>query len=722
MASLTTQQSDQQNSTVTNRPSIALIGNPNAGKTALFNALTGLRAKTANYPGITVDCRVGQIRLPNITADLLDLPGLYSLDALSPEEKVAEAALRGELESVKRPDVVVLVVDATNVERHLSLASEILDLRLPTIVALNLIDAADSAGITIDAEKLASQLKCPVIRLSARTGQGLEKLRDLLDRVLPSPLSILSTDHVSCTQGCAGCSFTARFQWAASVANDAIEMPPQHSRKASRLDRILTNPWLGTAAFLLVMMGVFYTIFSLAGVPMTLIEELFSIVSEAANGLIDRLPADRWLGGSTIFGLSLASWATVNWITKSSWTWPRISIGILMALLIALLPVQDFQSLVVDGIIGGVGGVLVFLPQICILFFFISLLEDSGYMARAAFVMERLMRCVGLPGKAFVPMLSSHACAIPGIMAARVIDNWRDRLVTILVLPLLTCSARLPVYAMVAALLFGDSPAKAALVFVGAYLLGIAAALLTAYALKKSILPGEAAPLVLELPPFRMPSLRNALGTIVDRATVFIRRAGTVILLISIVLWGLTTYPKLPENTQPVAASGNQTILEDERPSEKQEVEENATSQQQLEYSCAGRLGHMVEPIFDPLGFDWKINVGILSSFAAREVIVSTLSIVYGLGEEGAEDETSLVQTLRKQERADGRPVYNTATCLSLLVFYVLAMQCLPTQVVTRRETGSWKWAIFQLGYMTLLAYAAALLVYQTAVVFGLAH
>jgi len=721
MASLTNQQSDQQNSTVTNRSSIALIGNPNAGKTALFNALTGLRAKTANYPGITVDCRVGQVRLPNITADLLDLPGLYSLDALSPEEKVAEAALRGELESVKRPDVVVLVVDATNVERHLSLASEILDLRLPTIVAVNLIDAADSAGITIDAEKLATQLKCPVIPVSARTGKGLENLRDLLDRVLPSPLSILSTDHVSCTQGCAGCSFTARFQWAASVANDAIEMPPQHGRKASRLDRILTNPWLGTAAFLLVMMGVFYTIFSLAGVPMTLIEELFSIVAEAAHGLTDRLPADRWLGGSTIFGLALASWSAANWITKNSWTWPRISFGILVALLMALLPVQDFQSLVVDGIIGGVGGVLVFLPQICILFFFISLLEDSGYMARAAFVMERLMRCVGLPGKAFVPMLSSHACAIPGIMAARVIDNWRDRLVTILVLPLLTCSARLPVYAMVAALLFGDSPAKAALVFVGAYLLGIAAALLTAYALKKSILPGEAAPLVLELPPFRMPSLRNALGTIVDRTTVFIRRAGTVILLISIVLWGLTTYPKLPENTQPVAAIENQAILEAERPSEKQEVEENATSQQQLEYSCAGRLGHMVEPIFDPLGFDWKINVGILSSFAAREVIVSTLSIVYGLGEEGAEDETSLVQTLRKQERADGRPVYNTATCLSLLVFYVLAMQCLPTQVVTRRETGSWKWAIFQLGYMTLLAYAAALLVYQTAVVFGLA-
>ncbi len=722
MASPTTQPSDHPTSTVTNRPSIALIGNPNAGKTALFNALTGLRAKTANYPGITVDCRVGQIRLPNITADLLDLPGLYSLDALSPEEKVAEAALRGELESVKRPDVVVLVVDATNVERHLSLASEILDLRLPTIVALNLIDAADSAGITIDVEKLAAQLKCPVIRLSARTGQGLEKLRDLLGRVLPAPLTILSTDHVSCTQGCAGCSFTARFQWAASVVNDAIETPPQHGRKASRLDRILTNPWLGTAAFLLVMMGVFYTIFSLAGVPMTLIEELFSIVAEAANSLIDRLPADRWLGGSTIFGLALASWSAVNWIAKNSWTWPRISTGILVALLIALLPVQDFQSLVVDGIIGGVGGVLVFLPQICILFFFISLLEDSGYMARAAFVMERLMRCVGLPGKAFVPMLSSHACAIPGIMAARVIENWRDRLVTILVLPLLTCSARLPVYAMVAALLFGDSPAKAALVFVGAYLLGIAAALLTAYALKKSILPGEAAPLVLELPPFRMPSLRNALGTILDRITVFVRRAGTVILLISIVLWGLTTYPKLPENTQPLAAIGNQAILEDERPPEKQEVAENATSQQQLEYSCAGRLGHMVEPIFDPLGFDWKINVGILSSFAAREVIISTLSIVYGLGEDGAEDETSLVQTLRKQERADGRPVYNTATCLSLLVFYVLAMQCLPTQVVTRRETGSWKWAIFQLGYMTLLAYAAALLVYQTAGVFGLAH
>ena len=318
-------------------------------------------------------------------------------------------------------------------------------------------------------------------------------------------------------------------------------------------------------------------------------------------------------------------------------------------------------------------------------------------MARAAFVMERLMRFVGLPGKAFVPMLSAHACAIPGIMAARVIENWRDRLVTILVLPLLTCSARLPVYSMIAALLFAESPLKAALVFVGAYLLGIAATLFSAWCLKRTILKGEAIPLVIELPSYRMPGLMNSLRLVAERGMIFVRQAGTVILLISVILWALATYPKLPEaQAEQVAAKAGANA-------------EQQVAQASLAYSVAGRVGKLVEPIFRPLGFDWKINVGVLTSFAAREVVVSTLSVLYDAGE----DDHSLIERVRSAKNADGTRVFTTPNSVALLVFFVLAMQCLPTQVVTRKETGSWKWAIWQLAYMTLLAYSAAFIAKQ---------
>jgi ferrous iron transport protein B len=376
------------------------------------------------------------------------------------------------------------------------------------------------------------------------------------------------------------------------------------------------------------------------------------------------------------------------------------------------LPEGDLKSLLVDGVIGGVGGMLVFLPQICILFFFLTLLEDTGYLARAAFVMDRLMRRVGLPGKAFVPMLSSHACAIPGIMATRGIEDKRDRLVTILVLPLLTCSARIPVYAMVCALLFPDQPMYAAIAFAGAYSLGGIAALVMAFVFRRTILPGETRPLVLELPSYKMPSIRNALLMAIDRAGIFIRKAGTVIMVISILLWTASTYPKSepPAEVTEMLLQAEQTNDDDLR-KEASKLE----SKHAFANSAAGRMGKAIEPVIEPLGFDWQIGVGIVSSFAAREVIVSTLSIIYGVGGDAAEeDPSSLYDNLRASKRSDGSPVYTTATCMSLLVFYVLAMQCLPTQAITRRETGSWKWAAFQFGYMTVLAYLAALITYQT--------
>jgi ferrous iron transport protein B len=360
---------------------------------------------------------------------------------------------------------------------------------------------------------------------------------------------------------------------------------------------------------------------------------------------------------------------------------------------------------------------LVFLPQICLLFFVLALLEDSGYMARAAFVMDRLMHRVGLPGKAFVPLLSAHACAIPAIMSTRVIEDRRDRLATILVIPLMSCSARVPVYVMVTALIFPHDAVRASLLFAGAYALGIVAALAMAWVFKKSLLKGPTRPLVIELPSYRRPSLRNALLLTYDRAAAFVTTAGTTILVISLVLWALATYPKTPVEQMPADVQARLSALQ---AAGNTVAANHLIEQTQLENSFAGRLGHAIEPVFAPLGLDWKMSVGVVTSFAAREVIVSTLGILYGLGPEAADSPQTITESLRSSARADGTPVFTAATCLSLLVFYALAMQCLPTQAVARRETGGWKWPLVQLGYMTALAYTAALVTYQAASAAGL--
>lgn len=700
-------------STAATHPVVLLVGNPNVGKTSLFNALAGMRARTANYPGITVDLRKATLNVAAVDDDtrcqatnkveLVDLPGLYSMQTASPEEEVAARSIRGEFEGELNhtPDAVVVVVDATNIARTLVLASEILDLNLPTIVAVNLIDAAATSGTTINFDELREKLGCPVIGVSARKRQGLGELREAIYELTKPAKPILPIARDSCVAGCTGCPFAARFDWADGVAASSVSQTPRKGVKLEWLDRLLTSRGIGLMTLLGVMLSVFFLIFSLADLPMSAIEGGFGWVGDVVGNWLPTQPLPTLVWFPIAAAISMAVFGVAFWLNETKWSRVSTSIAVVVSLTIASLPLDDFRSLAIDGVIGGIAGVVVFLPQICILFFFITLLEDSGYMARGAFVMERVMRRVGLPGKAFVPMLSAHACAIPGIMAARTIETWRDRLATVLVLPLLTCSARLPVYVMIAALLFGDSPWKASLMFAGAYLLGLFAALGTAFVLKKTVIPGEAAPLVLELPNYRMPSFRNAWFTTVERAMAFLRGAGTTILLISVVLWTLATYPKLPDD---------QTF-----PTELEQ------SRAALEYSLAGRGGRLVEPIFAPLGFDWKIDVGIITSFAAREVLVSTLSIVYGLGEDGAEEPAGLVDTLRRQRRPDGTLVFSTATGLSLLVFFVLAMQCLPTQVVTKRETGSWRWAIFQFVYMTVLAYVSALVVYQSLAAAGYA-
>lgn len=642
---------------------LALVGNPNSGKTTLFNALTGLRAQTANYPGTTVERRIGRLTLGTDSLDVIDLPGIYDLKALSEEERIAVDVLTGQSPKLAKPDAAIIVADAMNLSRSLFLVSQTIEMNVPVIVALNMTDLAEDAGVQIDTGQLARELGCEVVPIVARTGRGLDELRRSIRELklsVPPPLQPV----VTCG-ACSDCRFKTRYAWTDAIAGRCTQHTGQpRSVWTERIDRVLTHPVIGVLAFFTVMLGFFFLIFHIAHIPMDLIDTLF-----------------------TVLGAQIAR----------------------------VLPAGDLRDLLVQGVIGGMGGMLVFLPQICILFFCLSLLEDTGYLARAAFVMDRLMRRVGLPGKAFVPLLSAHACAIPAIMATRVIEDKRDRLVTILVAPLMSCSARIPVYSMLAALLFAHDPWRASLVFTGAYLLGIIAALAAAIVFKRTILRGETRPLVLELPVYKWPSLRTALLTMVDRALVFIKNAGTVILLISIVLWTLATYPK---SAPPAEASAMQQQAKSLTGKEAEDLQSRADrliSHHALAQSAAGRIGRFVEPVIRPLGFDWQIGIGIISSFAAREVIVSTLAVVYGVGEDVAkENPQSLYDSLRHAERSDGTKVFTTATCASLLIYYVLAAQCLSTQAVTRRETNSWKWPALQLVYMSVLAYMASVIVFQT--------
>lgn len=634
---------------------IALAGNPNSGKTTLFNALTGLRMQTGNYSGTTVTRKSGTWELPGRSLELIDLPGMYSLDAATVEEEVASEILHGKRDDVPRPDVVIEVMDATNLERNLFLFSQLTECDLPMVVVLTMVDRAHAEGVDLNFAAMEEALGCRVIPVNVAKNSGLDLLRKAVEDVFTFGVAEYPRPHqpsedVKCGVGCMGCPFHGRFTWSEQIVARVVKTRHAAPGKLTEaLDEVLTHPVLGVLGFLGVMFLVFYAIFALATIPMDLIEGFFGNMGD--------------------------------WVSQR-------------------LPKGDLQSFLVHGVIGGVGGMLVFLPQICLLFFLLSLLDDSGYLSRAAFVMDRLMKRVGLPGTAFVPLLSGHACAIPAIMSTRVISDPRDRLVTILVLPLTSCSARIPVYVLMISLLFPGRPLAGAAALAGAYGLGILAALGSAFALKKTILPGESQPLLLEMSAYKVPGLRNALMLTLEKGMIFVKQAGTVILLISMGIWLLSTYPKTE-------------VAEDVAPEIAEKI--------QLEHSAAGRIGRAMEPVIRPLGYDWQIGIGILSSFAAREAIISGLSVVYGIGADAAEDPGLLIDNLRQATRRDGSPVFTTATCLSLLVFYVLAMQCLPTQAVTKAETGSWKWAGFQLLYMSVLAYVAALVVYQGLTFAGIA-
>lgn len=674
----------------TGAPVIALVGNPNAGKTTLFNQLTGMRAKTANYPGTTVEHRSGLALMGQSPVEIVDLPGLYALDSASAEERLARDVLTGEWKRAARPHGVILLVDSTNLERSLGLVSQVLELDLPIVIALNMTDLARRDGIRIDVPRLATELQCPVVPVSARTGEGIDTLREAIGGLVKRQVLRVAKPAIAC-DSCAACSFSAHFDWAERLTSRV-----QNTRRATdsvhsdKLDEVLTHPVVGPVAVVATLFGLLVLVFWGANMPMNLID---------------------WMFGQ-LAGMSDSGMVALSEMVQSPWLRSVIR--------------EDLRSLVVRGLIGGLGGVLVFLPQIGLLFFALALLEDTGYLARATFVVDRLMRRTGLPAKAFVPLLSAHACAVPAILSARTIEDSRDRLATMFIAPLMSCSARIPVYTLViGGLLFPGHPWMAAAAMGGAYGLGAASGLIGAMILGKSALPGAPQPLVIELPRYRRPSLRTALWTSFDRMRTFIRSAGSLILMFSLILWALAEYPRSAPSPQVTAlyasadalATQGQTAAADAT----REAAGHLRERESLEQSVAGRVGHFIEPAIAPLGFNWQIGLGLISSLAAREVIVSTLVIVYGAGDAAEEGDTSTLQDhLRRARRADDSPLFTLATSLSLLIFYVLALQCTSTLAVMRRETGSWKWPALQFVTMTGGAYLLSLITYQTLRAFGI--
>ncbi len=597
---------------------VALAGPPNSGKSTFFNLLTGLRQKTANFPGVTVEQRTGIFRDDDgHRYDLIDLPGIYSLDAKSEDERVTVDVLRGRMQGTPRPDAVILVLDSTSLRRHLVLAAEVIALGLPTLVVLNMADVLHRHDGAVDALALARELGTPVVLASAAQGEGVEAVQQFLQLGTKAEAKPVELPVLQDVRACA--------EWACDVGRRSSYQPPLPSVWTARLDRYVLHPVVGPLIF--------------AAVVLTVFQGMFRVAQPLADAL-------QWLLQSS--GARLAAWLPSGWL----------------------------HSLLLNGVWKGVGSVLIFLPQIMVLFLLIGILEDSGYLARAAVIADRTMARIGLNGKAFIPLLSAYACAVPAIMATRTIENRRDRIATILIAPFMTCSARLPVYTMIIAAFVPERPLAGpflgtrAAALLSLYVLGFLAAMGTARVLKSSILRSEGHPFILELPAYRWPTPRGLGLRLFERGQAFLLRAGTVILGVSIVLWALTYLPL--KNGEPPA----------------------------LGESAIARAGQAIQPAIAPLGFDWKIGVGLLTSVAAREVIVSTLGALNGVDPEA--QKLSLQEALRRE--------MTPGAAAALLVFFAFAMQCTSTLAMVRRETNSWRWPALQFAYMTVLAYASAFL------------
>jgi len=639
---------------------IALVGNPNTGKSSLFNMITGMRQHVGNFPGVTVDVKTGEMKLGNKSAELIDLPGTYSIYPRSADERVVYDSLTAKTAN-EAPDAVIVVLDTSNLQRNLLLASQIYDLSIPTLFVLNMNDVARRRGISVDIESLQQHFpEAGIVSANARAGMGklsiLEGLQNLpertSERVDPCDIKDFRGQEKETI---------ARYKVLKKIVRDAEKVVSKHDF-ISKGDRILTHPIFGYIIFAAILLVIFQFIFAFASYPMDLIDGAFS---------------------------SLSTWTS------------------------SMLPAGIFTDLLTEGVIPGIGGVVIFIPQIALLFFFISIMEETGYLARVVFIMDRLMRPLGLNGKSVVPMMSSVACAIPGVMAARTISDRKERLITILIAPLMSCSARIPVYTLLIALVIPKTMVwgvinAQGLVLFGLYFLGTAMALIVALVLKVLIKTDEKGFLLLELPEYKAPRWGNVGLVVLEKVRVFVWDAGRIILAISILLWALASYGP----SDRISQAENEALAT----AYTQKLDADATQQlvasAKMENSYIGIMGKAIEPAIKPLGYDWKIGISLITSFAAREVFVGSMATIYAVEDDG-EEQTPLIDKLRKEKRADGSPVYSLATGTSLMVFYAFAMMCMATLAVVKRETKSWKWPLVQLGYMGVLAYFGALLTYQ---------
>ncbi len=733
---------------------VALIGNPNTGKSSLFNALCGLNARVGNYPGVTVEQKVGRLTGSKLSIDVIDLPGTYSLAARSADEAVAVNVLSGELAHQAAPEVAIVILDASNIERNFYLFSQVYELGLPVIVVLNMWDRVEAEGLTVDAEVIAQRLGVPVVCTSANKRKGIDELRRTIEQTLQSPRTKPTSAQLARAQ------FPEAFHHEAQLLSEWLHA---NGRKTSlyQVDRLLIdsdghfqkslcqsglheiNTQIEQARERLQVAGCKVPMFETKaryGWIRQLIDGAVTrkeTRSASSSDRIDQWLTHRWVGMLAFALIMFMVFQSIWWVAK----WPMDGIqwiqGLASGGIEAFLPPGALRSLLIDGVIAGVGGVVVFVPQIAILFFFIAVLEDCGYMARAAFVMDKLMTSVGLSGKSFLPLMSSFACAVPGIMATRTIESRKDRMVTLLIAPLMSCSARIPVYvlmvsAFVPAIKYaGGWISLQGIVLMGMQSIGAIVAIPVAWLLKRFLFPGEPATFLMELHSYKWPSMVVIYQRVWERVVSFVARAGSLIFCTTILVWAACYFPgdhklldesvatlEQLQKTQAIAPlSTEKTQIEENQIREKQIEEKigevNRLRSELIETSFLGMAGHRIEPIVRPLGWDWKIGVAVIASFPAREVIIATLGTIYSLGTGEDEKSQSLQDQMQQARRPDGRPVFSLATAMSIMVFFALCAQCSATLMTIRRETNSWRWPIFSFVYMTTLAYIGAWLTYQ---------
>ena len=643
----------------------ALVGNPNSGKTSVFNLLTGLNQKVGNYPGITVDKKWGHFNHQGTRVELLDLPGLYSIYPKSQDEEVVFQVLR-QKDHPDHPDLVIVVMDTTNLERNLFLATQILDLGIPTLLVANMIDLMDKNQVGVNFEKLSELLgRVPLVPFNARTGQDLALLKSALLEVplevmpIPYTQEFMNLEDWDTGRQEEAARGEARYKRIRQILSFCQHLPRKRSVRHQKWDQILTHPFWGYLIFLSLLALIFQTIFAWSEVPMNLIDTVF---------------------------LTLSQWSQ------------------------ATLPNGPLTDLISQGLIPGLGGVMIFIPQIALLFGFIFVLEETGYMARMVFITDRLIRPFGLNGRSIVPLISGVACAIPAVMATRTIDHWKERLITIMVVPLMSCSARLPVYTLLIALVVPDVSwgifNLKGMVLMALYLVGFVAALFSALLFKWLLKTKEKSFLVMELPDYKIPRWSNLGITMLEKCKVFVWEAGKVILAISVILWILASYGPGDQMASAIAEIPVPTE------SAQQADYQHQVKSVALEHSYIGKAGKWMEPVIQPLGYNWQIGISLITSFVAREVFVGSMATIYSVGETFESDQT-LLERMSHQRNGLGKPVYTLASGISLMLFYAFAMQCMSTLAVVRRETKSWKWPLIQLIYMTALAYISALIAFN---------